>query len=68
MHDNHLDRRALLASAMAVGAVVTLPGSAHAAASKADIAAIRKAANAGRDASVARLQDWIRHPGIAAEK
>lgn len=68
MHDNHLDRRALLASAMAVGAVVTLPGSAHAAASTADIAAIRKAAHAGQDASVARLQDWIRHPGIAAEK
>lgn len=33
-----------------------------------DRAAIQAAAEADKDASVKRLQDWIKHPGIAAEK
>lgn len=68
MQDRHLDRRTLLASAVASGAGLMLPASARAAAPKSDIGAIRRAVEAGKDASVARLQDWIRHPGIAAEK
>lgn len=32
-----------------------------------DMAAIRKAAEAGREASVQRIQDWIKLPSIAAE-
>ena len=32
-----------------------------------DLAAIRKAAEAGRDASIQRIQDWIKLPSIAAE-
>ncbi len=59
-----IDRRTLLASAAAAS---LLPAPAFAA-GKADMAAIRAAAVSGHDASVARLQDWIRHPGIAAEK
>ncbi len=67
------DRRTLMAGAAAgaalVGSGIVRPGSARAAAApKADIAAIRKAADAGKDASITRLQEWIRHPGIAAEK
>ncbi|OYY79404.1 MAG: twin-arginine translocation pathway signal protein [Sphingomonas sp. 28-62-20] len=68
MADNDIDRRTLLASVAATSAGLMLPASAQAAARKADLAAIRKAAEAAKDASVARLQDWIRHPGIAAEK
>ncbi len=65
-----LDRRALLAGTAAVGASLLLPPAAHATAGKGngDMAAIRAAAETGKDASVKRLQDWIRHPGIAAEK
>lgn len=41
------------------------PGMALSASS--DMAAIRKAAEAGREASVQRIQDWIKLPSIAAE-
>jgi acetylornithine deacetylase/succinyl-diaminopimelate desuccinylase-like protein len=68
MNNNAFDRRTLLASAAATGAAMILPRSAGAAVSKPDREAIRRAAEAGKAASVARLQDWIRHPGIAAEK
>lgn len=68
MPDQDFDRRTLLASAAAAGAGLMLPASAGAAGAKADIAAIRKAAEAGKAETVARLQEWIRHPGIAAEK
>jgi len=62
----HLDRRALLAGSAAIGAGLLLPGATRAA-GRDDLAAVRKAVEASKDASVARLQDWIRHPGIAAE-
>jgi len=68
MNDNRFDRRTLLASAAATGASLVLPTSARAGVSKADSAAIRRAMEAGKDASIARLQEWVRHPGIAAEK
>ena len=59
-------RRELLAGA-AVATIV--PGAARAAADPVpQRAKIKAAAEAGKDASVKRLQDWIRHPGIAAEK
>jgi len=59
-----IDRRTLM-SAAAAGAFVFRPG--RALAQSGDMAAIRKAAEAGYDASVARIQDWIRLPSIAAE-
>ena len=68
MKDSDFDRRTLLTSAAAVGAGVLLPGAADAAARRVDVTAIRKAAEAGKAETVARLQEWIRHPGIAAEK
>ena len=66
-HEPISRRRLLAATALAAGAAgLALPGQAFAAG--ADMKAIRSAAEAGKDASVKRLQDWIRHPGIAAEK
>ncbi|PZN96068.1 MAG: twin-arginine translocation pathway signal protein [Alphaproteobacteria bacterium] len=64
MTDNKIDRRTLLAAT----AVVVLAPATRASAASADLAAIRTAVEAGKDASVKRIQDWIRHPGIAAEK
>ena len=58
------DRRALLQGA-AAGAMLLAPGAAFAA--SADREAILKAVEAGHAASVARIQDWIRNPSIAAE-
>ena len=66
--DNRFNRRTLLAGVAATGAALVLPAGAFAAAAASDMKAIRAAAEAGKDASVKRLQDWIRHPGIAAEK
>ncbi|MEH6827051.1 M20/M25/M40 family metallo-hydrolase [Parasphingorhabdus sp.] len=62
-----IDRRqALRGAAMAgAGAMFISPGMALSADS--DMTAIRKAAEAGRDASVKRIQDWIKLPSIAAE-
>lgn len=61
------DRRALLTGAAALGAagLVFRPGAALA--RSGDLEAIREAVAAGKAASVARIQDWIRHPAIAAE-
>lgn len=59
------DRRALLRGAAATAALLT-PGAALA--QTGDMGAIRKAVEAGHDASVKRIQDWIAHPTIAAEK
>ncbi|AYV47071.1 twin-arginine translocation pathway signal protein [Caulobacter flavus] len=62
-------RRTLMTGAAA--ATLLAPGLAGAAAKApardADMAAIRKAAEAGYDASVKRIQDWIALPSIAAE-
>ena len=59
-----IDRRTMLAGA-AAGAVMLAPAAARAAAT--DTKAIRAAVEQGKAASVARIQEWIRHPGIAAE-
>ncbi|PVM87063.1 M20/M25/M40 family metallo-hydrolase [Caulobacter radicis] len=60
-------RRALMTGAAA--ATLLAPGLAAAkpSAREADMAAIRKAAEAGYDVSVKRIQDWIALPSIAAE-
>ncbi len=62
-----MDRRAFVGSVTAAGAAAMTPVSARAA-SPADRKAILAAAEADKDASVKRIQDWIKHPGIAAEK
>jgi len=62
------NRRALMTGAAA--ATLLAPGLARAArpsAREADMAAIRKAAEAGYEASVKRIRDWIALPSIAAE-
>ena len=59
-------RRTLLGGAVA-GAAMLAPGVASAARAD-DLAAIRRAVDAGVPASVARIQEWIRSPTIAAEK
>lgn len=57
-------RNALLAGSM-LAAASLLPGAAFA--QNDDRAAIRAAAEAQKDASVARIQHWIRNPSIAAQ-
>lgn len=66
MHDNSFstDRRMLLKGA-AAGAMLLTPGAALAKAG--DREAVRKAAEAGYQESVKRIQDWIKLPSIAAE-
>ncbi|MFT4254857.1 MAG: M20/M25/M40 family metallo-hydrolase [Caulobacter sp.] len=61
------NRRALMTGAAA--ATLLAPGLAAAkpSAREVDMAAIRKAAEAGYEASVKRIQDWIALPSIAAE-
>ncbi len=61
-----IDRRMLLAGA---GAAALMPGAAMAQADPVPARAkIAAAAEADKAASVKRLQAWIQHPGIAAEK
>ncbi|WP_373492154.1 M20/M25/M40 family metallo-hydrolase [Parasphingorhabdus sp.] len=62
-----MDRRQALRGGALVGAgaMFLSPGMAWSANS--DMADIRKAAEAGREASVQRIQDWIKLPSIAAE-
>jgi len=69
MKSTRLDeRRALLGLLGLAGATILLPRGVRAAVSaKPDLAAIRREAVRAHDANVARLQDWIRVPGIAAE-
>jgi acetylornithine deacetylase/succinyl-diaminopimelate desuccinylase-like protein len=62
--DSTIDRRVLIGAAAAT-ALSFRPGRALAASG--DMAAIRKAVEVGYPASVARIQDWIRNPSIAAE-
>lgn len=66
-HDSP-NRRTLLAGAGALStaaAVGFTPGPALA--QSGDLTAIRAAVSAGKEASIQRIQDWIRHPSIAAE-
>ncbi|MEQ1929780.1 MAG: M20/M25/M40 family metallo-hydrolase [Parvularculaceae bacterium] len=58
-----IDRRMLMTAA--AGAAFFRPGAAFA--QSGDMAAIRAAAEKGYEASVKRIQDWIRNPSIAAE-
>lgn len=64
---NGLDRREFLTTAALAGAGTMLLGSAGAWASTPRYPAIRKAAEAGREAAIKRIQDWIALPSIAAE-
>ena len=62
------DRRTVLAAA-AAGAALLAPGAALAQSRRSrDVEAIRRAAQEGYQASVARIQEWIRLPTIAAER
>ncbi|MBC7522738.1 MAG: M20/M25/M40 family metallo-hydrolase [Sandarakinorhabdus sp.] len=60
-----LGRRELLAGAALVGTGLFVPGPALA--SSGDQKIIRAAVDKQLPESVARIQDWIKHPGIAAE-
>ena len=63
---SRLDRRSLLTGAAALGAAgfVFRPGPALA--RSGDLAAITAAVAGGKAASIARIQEWIRRPAIAA--
>ncbi|HKE96038.1 MAG TPA: M20/M25/M40 family metallo-hydrolase [Povalibacter sp.] len=64
---NGLDRREFLTAAALVGATSMAFGSRYAWAAGDYYPAIRKAAEAGREAAIRRIQDWIALPSIAAE-
>ena len=61
-----VDRRDFLAAALASAGAMAIgaPAWASTAARYPDV---RKAAEAGREAAIKRIQDWIAHPSIAAE-
>jgi acetylornithine deacetylase/succinyl-diaminopimelate desuccinylase-like protein len=62
------ERRAFLRSAALVGGGLAMTaGSGAALAADGDMARIRKAALANREADIKRIQDWIALPSIAAE-
>jgi len=62
------DRRTVLAAA-AAGAALLAPGAALAQTRRTrDVETIRRAAQAGYQASIERIQNWIRLPTIAAER
>ena len=61
-----VDRRGLLLTAAAAGATLAVPRFARAQAS-ADLAPVRAAIEAQREAAIRRLQQWIALPSIAAE-
>ena len=64
---NCLDRREFLTAAALVGAGSIVFGSRGAWAAGDLYPAVRKAAEAGREAAIKRIQDWIALPSIAAE-
>lgn len=64
---NNLDRREFLTAAALASASAMVFGPQAAAAAAERYPAIRKAAEAGRDAAIKRIQDWIALPSIAAE-
>ena len=61
------ERRGLLRGAAMLGAGAAVMSPLPALAASSQTAAIRKAAEAGKEASVKRLRDWIAFPSIAAE-
>ena len=61
------DRREFLTAATLAGAGAMVFGAHSASAAAERYPAIRKAAEAGRDAAIKRIQDWIALPSIAAE-
>ena len=61
------ERRGVLRGAAMLGAGAAMLGPLPALAATSQSAAIRKAAEAGKDASIKRLRDWIALPSIAAE-
>jgi acetylornithine deacetylase/succinyl-diaminopimelate desuccinylase-like protein len=66
-NSNGFDRREFLTTATLASAGSLLFGSLGASAAAEHYPAIRKAAEAGRDAAIKRIQDWIALPSIAAE-
>jgi acetylornithine deacetylase/succinyl-diaminopimelate desuccinylase-like protein len=64
-----VNRRTLIKGALATAATLSLAGTAGGvlAGESRDVEAIRKAVEKGFDASLKRIQDWIRLPSIAAE-
>lgn len=64
---DRLDRRALLRGTAMLGAGAMMMRPLPTLAASGPMAAIRKAAEAGKEASVKRLRDWIALPSIAAE-
>ena len=66
MSDKATFDRRLMLQASAAGALMLSQGAAWAKPVD-DLKAIRKEVEAGHAASVARIQDWIRNPSIAAE-
>ena len=62
-----IDRRGLVRGTAILGAGAMLMRPLPALAKGGDMAAIRRAAEAGKDASIKRLRDWIALPSIAAE-
>lgn len=61
------DRRTLMTGAVAAVAAAGLFRPGPALAQSGDLEAIRRAVADGKAAAIARLQDWIRNPSIAAE-
>ena len=61
------DRRSLMAGAAAAAAAGAFLAPGVAAAAGADLAAIRKAAEADKADAIKRLQEWIALPTVAAE-
>ncbi len=59
------NRRNIMAGAAALAPLAMIPGEANAATP--NRRALQRAVDAGKDESVARLQDWIRNPTICAE-
>jgi acetylornithine deacetylase/succinyl-diaminopimelate desuccinylase-like protein len=64
---NNLDRREFLTAAALASASAMVFGPHAAAAAAERYPEVRKAAEAGRDAAIKRIQDWIALPSIAAE-
>ena len=62
-----IDRREFMTAAALAGAGAMVFGVQGAAAAAERYPSIRKAAEAGRDADIKRIQDWIALPSIAAE-